>query len=123
MNNLDHRQIIRVYAEPSKLLDLTRETIVFHNVDGLISCLKAIRSDTEVRLIRIKNRMDPGYSSSYSGGFRNICINFCLSSSSATRLGLDLHVCELQMLFEEFEQRKSEAGHAKYRAFRNLRGE
>ena len=91
--------------DPSRLLDVCRQTIVFDRLEDLIACLRIISSDGEVQVLRIKNRMDPAYDARDSG-YRDVAMNLRLRSADAQRLGVDMHVCELQLLLLSLAQLK-----------------
>jgi hypothetical protein len=49
-------------------MDICRQSIVFECVPDLLRCLRAVRHDPEVRIMRIKNRLDPDYDGRLSAG-------------------------------------------------------
>jgi hypothetical protein len=66
-----------VYArDVSKLLDVCRQTLYFDTIDDLHACLKAMREDASLQIVRIKSTMhhradrDPNFA-----GFRYVCTN------------------------------------------------
>ena len=46
--------------DPSRLVDLCRQTIVYPSPEGIAACLRAIAADPSVAPARVKNRLDPG---------------------------------------------------------------
>ncbi len=82
----------------SRLLDICRQSIYFRSVADLRKCLEAISSDTEVVLVKLKNRLDPDLSSDTSSGYRNLAINLRIVTDQAQALGAETHVCEVQLL-------------------------
>ena len=99
----------------SRLLDLCRQSIVFDSAADLALCLAAIRADSDVLVVRVKNRMDPHplthsdrscCDSQPVAGYRDVAINLRIRSQAAVRLGLDGHVCELQLLLRAFAELK-----------------
>jgi hypothetical protein len=83
--------------DPSRLLDVCRQTIVFDRLEDLVASLQVISTDEDVQILRVKNRMDPGYDAQDSG-YRDVAMNLRLGSTDAVCLGVDTHVCELQLL-------------------------
>ena len=82
----------------SRLLDICRQSIYFRSIADICKCLAAISSDAEVVLVRVKNRLDPDLSSDTSSGYRNLAINLRIITEQAQALGLETHVCEVQLL-------------------------
>ena len=87
-----------MWQDVSRLVDLCRQSIYFESIANIITCLAAICGDKDVALARVRNRLDPSFDSSQSAGYRNLAINLRLVSSEATRLGVEGHVCEIQLL-------------------------
>ena len=90
----------------SRLSDICRQSIIFDTADGVARCLRAINSDAEARLVRVKNRLDPDYESDASAGYRDVPVNLRLDTHHSRDLGLDSHVCELQLLLRPFAELK-----------------
>ena len=61
--------------DPSRLVDVCRQSIVFQAVADLVECVEAIAQDPDVQVVRIKNRMDPAFDARLSAGYRNVAIN------------------------------------------------
>ena len=91
------------------LVDLCRQSIVFEQLSGVASCLRAIGDDPDVELLRIKNRLDPGYDSKSSAGYRDVGMNLRLLGTQARELGVEAHVCEVQLLLRPYAQLKVRA--------------
>jgi hypothetical protein len=53
----------------SRLVDVCRQSIVYASLTDLAAGLDAIASDPAVRLVRVKNRLSPGYSAVQSAGY------------------------------------------------------
>ena len=87
-------------------MDLCRQSIVFEDLAGVAACLAAVRADKEVRVLRVKNRLDPDYDAAASAGYRDVALNLQLVSAQAGQLRVDLHVCEVQLLLLPFAQLK-----------------
>ena len=54
--------------------------------------------DPDVVLIRIKNRFNPNLDSAASAGYRNLAVNLRLVTAETKSLGIETHVCEVQLL-------------------------
>jgi hypothetical protein len=90
----------------SRLVDLCRQCICFDNVRDLTDCLKIIAADQTVRLVRIKNRLDLLYDEGQSGGYRDLALNLSMATEWNCSLGLERHVCELQLILKSFAEVK-----------------
>uniref|UniRef100_A0A7S0MQ86 Uncharacterized protein n=1 Tax=Cryptomonas curvata TaxID=233186 RepID=A0A7S0MQ86_9CRYP len=117
-------KLVRVYGQDvSRLVDLCRQCIVFDDAADIANCLRAIRTDPSVIVQRIKNRLDLEYNSSQSAGYRDVVLNLQISNEQTATLGVDRHVCEVQLIHRIFADLKNNEGHCRYVEFRNLRGE
>lgn len=92
--------------KPSLLVDVCRQTIIFSDVGSITKCMKMIGDDPDVQVVRLKNRMDPSYDGRQSLGYRNISINLKLVTAQTKTLGLDTHICELQLLLDAMAEIK-----------------
>ena len=82
----------------SRLVDICRQSIVFDSVGGIVECLGLIEQDEDVKILRIKNRFGPAYNSADSAGYRDVAMNIHVITPESRALGLNTHVCELQLL-------------------------
>jgi hypothetical protein len=115
---------IRCYGQDvSRLLDVCRQMIAFDCLPDLSACLGLIASDPHVRILRIKNRLDPAYNASGTGGYRDVNVNLQIGTPAAALVGADSHVCEVQLLLREMALLRSDEGHGNYVMSRNLRGD
>ncbi len=87
-------------------MDLCRQCIVFDNASDLAACLAVICWDPEVHILRIKNRLDPDYDSARSAGYRDVGMNLRIVMPETKELGVNTHVCELQLLLRQFAELK-----------------
>jgi len=110
-------------CDVSRLVDVVRQSIVFASVHDMCSCLSAISKDPSVRSLRIKNRMERNSSAAASGGYRDVSVNLLVVDEDTRRLGVSGLVCELQLILEAYYRLKTDAGHSRYVAYRNLRAE
>ena len=92
--------------DASRLVDLCRQCIVFENLHDLAACLRIIRTDPDIRVKRAKNRLAASYDAGVSAGYRDIVLNVQLKSDAAVSLGVDEHVCEVQLLHRLFAELK-----------------
>jgi hypothetical protein len=75
-------------------------------VQDLANCLKIIAGDHTVCLVRIKNRLDLLYDAGQSAGYRNLALNLSLATEWSCSLGLEKHVCEVQLILQSFAELK-----------------
>ncbi len=117
-------KMMRVYGgDASRLVDLCRQSLVFEEAGGLADCLRRVAADGEVAVARVKNTMRAAHDAAASAGYRMVLVNLRLLTPEAVRLGVDVHVCELQLALREFAEVRSEEGHRRYRVFRDQRAE
>ena len=90
----------------SRLLDLCRQSIIFDTPDCVLACLRAISQDSEVQVVRISNKMDPDYDGRASAGYRDVALNLQITTEESQRLGVDSHICELQLILRKFAELK-----------------
>jgi len=115
------QKVHRSYAgDPSRLLDISRRTIILKSIEAIMTCITIIRKDPEVKVLRIKNRLAPG--SYVDTGYRDLNISLQVQSDDAKALGAELHVCEVQLILMDFYELKTIKGHKAYVEFRNLTG-
>mmetsp|Transcript_5348 Transcript_5348/g.12892 ORF Transcript_5348/g.12892 Transcript_5348/m.12892 type:complete len:815 (-) Transcript_5348:138-2582(-) len=115
------QKVHRSYAgDPSRLLDLTRRTIILKTIEAIMTCVTIIRKDPEVKVLRIKNRLAPG--SYVDTGYRDVNISLQVQTDDTKALGAHLHVCEVQLILQDFYELKTSKGHKAYVEFRNLTG-
>ena len=88
------------------LVDLCRQSIVFETIECLVNSLKAISEDPEIKILRVKNRLDFSYDSGQSAGYRDVALNLRLETVETQKLGLTGHVCEVQLLLQPFAELK-----------------
>lgn len=97
--------------------------MIFESTHALADCLSLIDADCEVVLLQVRNRLTDAYDArALSQGYRDVNLSLRFDTPEARALGIDLHVCEVQLLLAGFAARKSDSGHKRYVAFRNARG-
>jgi hypothetical protein len=82
----------------SRLLDFCRQSIFFDTIADVAACLAAISRDSDVAIARVKNRLSPTVDSAASAGYRNVAVNLRLVTPETLSLGLESHVCEIQLI-------------------------
>ena len=118
------QKLMRAYrGEVSRLVDITRQSIIFESIEDIVRCVSIIMMDPEIVIERIKNRFDVNYDSSQSAGYRDLALNLRIVSREAKDLGLHTHVCEVQLLNKQMAEMKSDNGHKRYVEFRDARAE
>ena len=90
----------------SQLVDLCRQSLVFRRPADLVACLAALAGDSEAALLRVKNRLDPRDDAAGSAGYRDVAVNLRVDSDEARQLGVEGHVCEVQLLLLPFAEIK-----------------
>eukprot|EP00283_Hemiselmis_rufescens_P008550 CAMPEP_0173419262 /NCGR_PEP_ID=MMETSP1357-20121228/1178_1 /TAXON_ID=77926 /ORGANISM="Hemiselmis rufescens, Strain PCC563" /LENGTH=899 /DNA_ID=CAMNT_0014381885 /DNA_START=11 /DNA_END=2710 /DNA_ORIENTATION=- len=121
--NRSMEKLLRSYKNAlGRLLDISRNLIVFETMSDLTMALGIIVTDENVRVERIKNRLSPDYRSEETGGYRDVCINLRVVNKDAFALGAELHMCEVQLILLDFANLRSSEGHKRYVRARNLGG-
>ena len=70
------------------------------------------------------NRLEPGYDARLnSAGYRDVSLNIRIVNETTMGMGIETHVCEVQLLLKAFAMLKNDDGHARYVTWRNTRGE
>jgi hypothetical protein len=95
-----------ILQDVSRLVDVCRQSIVFQTVDNITVCLESIARDPDIRVLRVKNRLDPGFDARLSAGYRDLALNLQIVSAQTKALGIDSHVCELQLMLQSVAELK-----------------
>ena len=112
----------RAYSyDASRLVDVVRQCIVFEHLTDLVTCVRSILRDTDVQVMRIKNRFNADGAG--TGGYRDVNVSVVICKEESMRLGTSAHVCEVQLLLSEIYSLKSDEGHKRYVVYRNQRAE
>ena len=72
----------------------------------LHSCLQRIAEDQDVVVLRVKNRFDPCHDARSTAGYRCVSLNLRIITEETKTLGIDSHVCEIQLQHMLFSQIK-----------------
>jgi len=116
-------KLLRSYQhQPDRLLDISRNCIIFDNMVDMTNCIGKISTDSSVRIERLKNRLSPSYNSDETAGYRDMCINLRVVNKQAETLGAEIHMCEVQLVLRKFAELKTNEGHRRYVIARNSRG-
>ena len=95
-----------ILQDVSRLVDVCRQSIVFQTVDNITVCLESIAEDPDIRVLRVKNRLDPGFDARLSAGYRDLALNLQIVSAQTKALGIDSHVCEMQLMLQSVAELK-----------------
>ena len=107
--------------DPSRLLDCCRQRIIFEEPGHLLQCLDAVRRDEDVRVVRVKNRLHNVYSAATKAGCRDVLLNLRIDTDETRRLGIETHVCEVQLSLSCLVKLITDEGHTRYLILRNVR--
>ena len=100
-------KLFRCYAfDVSRLLDCCRQSLYFDRVDRLLKCLQAIHQDHAVQVLRVHNKLRPTYNAATTAGYRDVLVNLLLTTEGTKRLGVENHVCEVQLVLIDFAKTK-----------------
>jgi hypothetical protein len=59
------------------------------------------------QVVRAKNRLDAGGgAAAAAGGYRDVALNLRVATAAARSLGVDGHVCEVQLVLQSFHALK-----------------
>mmetsp|Transcript_6870 Transcript_6870/g.17843 ORF Transcript_6870/g.17843 Transcript_6870/m.17843 type:complete len:546 (-) Transcript_6870:625-2262(-) len=110
------------HGNASKCLDLVRSGISFNKPAEVVECLRRIRQCDECAVLSVKNWFDPKFPA--ETGYRKVGLNLLLVNEATMRKGVERHVCELILSFNELDKHKSEGGgHDKYVKWRDAQVE
>lgn len=117
-------KLVRSYGgKVWRLLDVCRQNIIFRTPADLARCLACIKADPDVKVLNVKNRLETKYDArALSLGYRDVNLSVRFDTAATRRLGIHLHVCEVQLMLIDFAVLKSDKGHKRYVGFRNARG-
>ena len=69
----------------------------------------------------MKNRLDEGYDAGATAGYRDVVLNLVIDTPETRRLGLETHVCEVQLALLCLAGLVTEESHGRYRRDIDLR--
>eukprot|EP00747_Dinoflagellata_sp_TGD_P001676 gnl/TRDRNA2_/TRDRNA2_102323_c1_seq1.p1 gnl/TRDRNA2_/TRDRNA2_102323_c1~~gnl/TRDRNA2_/TRDRNA2_102323_c1_seq1.p1 ORF type:complete len:318 (-),score=37.78 gnl/TRDRNA2_/TRDRNA2_102323_c1_seq1:164-1117(-) len=111
------------HGNPRLLTDLVRSSIVCDTLTDVLLVLRRVHADPTAGILRVKNRFDPKYDSSLSGGYRNLSLNLIVVDEHTSQACTASHICELQLSLREFDDLKTDGGHRRFVEFRDMRAE
>ncbi len=82
----------------SRLLDICRQALVYDSIQALTAGLRAMASDGDVVLVRVKNRMRVGQPAEETAGYRDVAVNLRIVTAETCRLGVETHIAEVQLV-------------------------
>ena len=98
--NICPGQMIHIY------LCVCWQSIYFESLEALILCIEAISADHESQVERVINRLNHEYDSSTIAGYRDVALNLRLKTPDTVCMGLDGHICEVQLVMISFARIK-----------------
>jgi len=102
-----------------KVLDFVRASLVTETVADAVRVLRFVVDNASVHTI--KNRYSLKYDAKSTGGYRDLNLQLTFKQLEGTPF--EGFVVELQIILAEFLKVKSDEGHRRYIACRNLRGD
>jgi len=117
-------KLARCYTgEVSRLLDVCRQSIIFEELSELLLCMEMIAKDTDIEVLRVKNRLRHGYDGRLTAGFRSLVMSIRIVTEETRALHADGHCSELQLVPKTMFALNDPQGHPKYISFRNSQGD
>jgi len=107
-------------GDVSRVVDICRIRLRFEAAEGLMSCLSLIASDSRVEVLRFKNLSGAG-STGKTYEFRGILLNIRIRTPEAYMLGIERHVCEVQLVWKVCDWDEDASMHVRHLRFRNVR--
>ena len=103
--HLNHSLLLSLLLPPFLPFCLALAPLPFLTLTFLLLSLSP-DLEVQVEVIRIKNRLDPAHNAARSAGYRDVALNLRVMCAAARRLGVDTHVCEVQLLLRKFADLK-----------------
>lgn len=107
-------------GETARLLDVTREMLVFDSFRSLAHCLRTLQQDPEVLLQSTHNTLDEDYDATRSAGFRGVFVKLLLVNDVSRDLETAAHVCELILTLRCIAELVSDDSYHDYLLLRRL---
>lgn len=95
-----------------RLLDIARCTVVCTNLSEVLAVLSAIEASASLRIVRMKNRINPLFPADESAGYRDVLLNVVYIETGC--------VCEVQVTLSAFVHIKKTGGHWAYKVGRAI---
>lgn len=116
------KAVMRYGGDVSRLTDVCRETIVFEHIEEIGRCLELIMEDHELEVERVTDHLAWSRARVSEGEAASMCkgvqVKLRFVGQAAGTLGLDGHICELQLVPAALALQLSEQ---ELLRFRNLR--
>jgi hypothetical protein len=121
-----HKRVIEKLArgykgDVSRLVDITRFSLFFDSFTDLTQALGVIVTDFDIKVERLKSRMTLDFDSKQTAGYRDVMLNMRVCTKETAMLGIDAHICEVQLVLRSFGELKTAQGHSRYVMWRDLR--
>ena len=86
-------------------MDCCKSSLYFRDMGGVLALLEALRRDPELKIVAVRNRMGLSRTNSkhWLIGEKSemlpwcVALNLLISNDETRKLGLDGHLCELQL--------------------------
>ena len=112
-----HDAIQKCHGDPSRVINIVRQVIVFDSVDDQLQCLEELRGDGDVSVVAICNRQTVATEST---GYVKPCIRvyLTLNTACAQEMAVSGHVCQLELVLEPIWRVFDPATQLRYRTYR-----
>ncbi len=95
--------------------------MVFETPVNMLRALELLRNDPDVKVLRVKN--DLHHTRSNPSGYRHVLVNVMVVTEETQRMGVSMHISEVQLVPLGFALARTDDGHHRYVRMRNARGE
>ena len=100
----------RYHRQPRYLTDIVRCRVYVEDIQSIVQFVKALHSNTMLKICFLKNRIDDEYDAKKSFGFRDLQLNLeagwsngkIVPKSNWESQSAHMHVCEVQVMFKSF---------------------
>ena len=112
-----HDAIQKCHGDPSRVINIVRQVIVFDSFDDQLQCLEELRGDADVTVVGIVNRQTVA---TESNGYVKPCIRVyvTLNTACAQEMAVSGHVCQLELILEPIWRVFDPATQHRYRTYR-----
>ena len=111
------KAIQKFEGDPSFVVDLVEQIIVFDNVDSQMQCLRLLDYDQGLRVLRVQNTQTLDQEpDEYC--MRSILVFLVLSTPAACDIGVSGHVCQLRLVLKDVWSLFDAPMLARYQAYR-----
>jgi len=112
-----HDAIKRCHGDPSRVINLVRQVIVFDSFDDQLQCLEELRGDADVSVVGIVNRQAVAAEMTE---YIKPCIRVyvTLNTADAQEMAVSGHVCQLELILEPIWRIFDPATQRSYQTYR-----